>query len=64
MVRKLRAKNIMISEKGDRKTLKTLFGDNAIAAMLEFVVELRWKRGCGLKSTKLTYRILNDSTGV
>jgi hypothetical protein len=37
MVKKLKAKDITVSEMPDRRNLKILFTDNAIVDMLEFV---------------------------
>jgi hypothetical protein len=64
MVRKLRAKDITISETPDRRDLKILSEDNAMVDMLEFVEKTEVARGQARNPMELAHGMLNDSTRV
>jgi hypothetical protein len=64
MVRKLRAKDIAISERRDRRNLKILFEDNDTMDMLEFTETTEVGKRLGAETKKVTHGIWNDSTRV
>jgi hypothetical protein len=53
MVRKLKAKEITVSETPDRRNLETLFADNAIVDMLEFVEKTEVGKRPGAENNKV-----------
>jgi hypothetical protein len=61
-VKKLKAKDIIVSEMLDRRNLKILTTDNAIVDILEFVEKTKQARGREPKTTKSTYRTLSGLT--
>jgi hypothetical protein len=61
-VKKLKAKDIIVSEMLDRRNLKILTTDNAIVDMLEFVEKTKQARGREPKTTKSTCGTLSGLT--
>jgi hypothetical protein len=53
MVQKLKAKDMTVSETPDRRKLKTLFTDNAIVDMLEFVEKTEVGKRPGAENDKV-----------
>jgi hypothetical protein len=62
MVKKLKAKDITVSEMPDRRNLKILFTDNAIVDMLEFVEKTEVGNRPGSETKKSTCGTLRGST--